>query len=342
MKPLTIIAILFSICSYGQNNDSLLSKLNYREFDLHRKNDTISFLVKGLKDTKIKKPIFLFCQGSGCPPLVLNDKYGTGENFPFNVKPYLDKYYFVIISKPGIPVVSGQLDKAFNYVSDTITNTFPKKFLENDNLDYYVWQASNVIDFLSKQSWVDKSKIVVAGHSQGYRVAARTAVVNKKVTQLICTSSNPLGLLYWAVSRQTEMAIKGQIPEDTAQANINAIYDGLKAIMMQDKKEMVYPLLGYTSYKNFISWIPPAKDDLLKLSIPIFVAYGTNDYGRISNDILPIEFYLRKKFNLTLKAYKNCDHFFTEQVYDDKGKVVKTIEHFDAVARDFFDWLANH
>lgn len=216
---------------------------------------------------------------------------------------------------------------------------FQKKFLDNDNLDYYVWQASSVINFLSKQPWVDKTKIVLAGHSQGYRVAARTAVENKKITHLICTSSNPLGLLYWAVSQQTEMALKGQISTDSAQANINSIYDRLKSIMKNDKKEMTIPLLGYVSYKNFMSWIPPAKDDLLKLSIPIFVAYGTNDYGRTSNDILPIEFYLHKKFNLRLKAYKNCDHFFAEQVLDDKGKVIKTIEHFDEVAKDFFDWL---
>jgi hypothetical protein len=41
--------------------------------------------------------------------------------------------------------------------------------------------------------------------------------------------------------------------------------------MMNDKKEMTLPLLGYSSYKNFISWIQPAEDDLLRLTIPVFI-----------------------------------------------------------------------
>jgi pimeloyl-ACP methyl ester carboxylesterase len=339
MKLLTSIVLLFSITGYGQRTDSILHVMNYRQIDLREKNDTIHFLVKGLIDTKIKKPVLLFCQGSGSSPLVTVTPEGNYQVFPFDVKPYLDKYYFVIIAKPGVPPVSSQLDRGFNYIEDTVTKAFPKKFTDNDNLDYYAWQTDKVINYLVKQGWVDKKKIVVAGHSQGYRVAARAALLNKNVTHLICTSSNPLGLLYWSVSGQTEMAIKGRIPMDVALKNINDLYAGLKDLMMNDRKEMKVPLLGYTSYKNFMSWMPPSKDDLLQLTIPIFVAYGTDDYGRISNDILPLEFYLRKKFNLTLKAYKNCDHFFTERVYDDKGNVIKTIEHFDELAKEFFDWI---
>ena len=47
--------------------------------------------------------------------------------------------------------------------------------------------------FLRKQKWVDNSKLIVAGHSQGSKVATVIALNNKKVTHLGLFGANPFG-----------------------------------------------------------------------------------------------------------------------------------------------------
>src|SRR5690606_2684369 len=47
--------------------------------------------------------------------------------------------------------------------------------------------------FLQKLSYIDDSKLIVAGHSEGSTVAAKLAAKSKKVTHLIYASGCPLG-----------------------------------------------------------------------------------------------------------------------------------------------------
>jgi hypothetical protein len=63
---ITTILLLFFQFSFGQNLNLINNEAIH--FSLKQKNDTIDFIVV---DTKIdvKKPIFLFCQGSLPMPL---------------------------------------------------------------------------------------------------------------------------------------------------------------------------------------------------------------------------------------------------------------------------------
>ena len=86
------------------------------------KNDTVNFIVTDTTFTQ-KKPIIVFLQGSSPIPIVI--QYGANYTqltflANFNYQNFIDKYNFVIISKPHIPVIAHEetLNSNYEYVPD--------------------------------------------------------------------------------------------------------------------------------------------------------------------------------------------------------------------------------
>ena len=181
----TSLVIFCNIISFNiliaQNNeqfrvDNILKKYGAET----KKINDIEFLI--IKTDNTPKPTVLFITGSGFLPFFVNGRMGA---FPFNVKEFKDKYNFVIISKPGIPLfVDSISNKHINftlsegYYLDTL-GQIPKKFTENNNLKYYTKSHNVVINYLSKQSWVENDKLFLIGHSQGAHAATHIALNNK-------------------------------------------------------------------------------------------------------------------------------------------------------------------
>lgn len=94
------------------------------------------------------------------------------------------------------------------------------------------------------------------------------------------------------------------------------------------------------SYRAWYSFSIRNLDNLLKINIPLYIAYGTED-GEISNnmDMLPIEFTIAGKKNLILRAYPNYDHQFFELKKNSSGDVVDKIYQGDKVAAEWMQWL---
>ena len=74
---------------------------------------------------------------------------------------------------------------------DTINNTLPKKYREHNNLDFYVNRNVAVMEALLEEEWVDKSMLVVSGHSQGSSVALGMCDRSSKPTHLIYSTGMP-------------------------------------------------------------------------------------------------------------------------------------------------------
>jgi hypothetical protein len=108
MKFILFICLLFATQAiFGQNirvvnNESSL-------FELENPNGKIDFLVID-PDPQIKKPLFLFCQGSLPLPLYFNYKkeglslFGGGLT-NFNYQDIIKSYHLVVISMPETPVI---------------------------------------------------------------------------------------------------------------------------------------------------------------------------------------------------------------------------------------------
>jgi len=125
------------------------------------------------------KPVLLFCQGSQSIPLFID--FGEKGIKPialsnFDVNKMKEHYHVVVISMPKTPLAPplAQLNKSYNYVLDPSNErSYDRAFLEADYLENYVKRANRVIKFLRKQKWVDKSELVIAGHSQGSRIPTK-------------------------------------------------------------------------------------------------------------------------------------------------------------------------
>ncbi len=160
----------------------------FREFKINTKNDIINYYVSSFNnDFTEKKPLFIYIQGSGPAPIY---EYEDGQFFnsllvdPAKVN---RDYYYVVITKPDIPFFSGEKGKSIEEY---------KEYNRKLSFEYRVNQTIKVINELSKFSWVDKSKIVLVGQSEGGNIVPKVAYLSNKVTHLVCLSVGAVNQMY--------------------------------------------------------------------------------------------------------------------------------------------------
>ena len=191
MKKLqtTFFLLLFIQISFGQKLDLINNQA--LQFSIKKEKDTINFI---LIDTKLDeiKPIFLFCQGSLPMPLFVKQSTESiwmigGGITNYDINEIKKNYHLIVISMPKTPVIVDEknLNKSNCYIPNAEEpDEFDKEYVKADFLENYEYRAEKVLNFLRKQKWVDNSKLIVAGHSQGSKVATTIALNNKKVTHL--------------------------------------------------------------------------------------------------------------------------------------------------------------
>ncbi|MGA0560685.1 hypothetical protein ACO2Q8_28730 [Larkinella sp. VNQ87] len=312
-------------------------------FHLPDGKDTTTFIIFGSKtDLNIKKPLFLFRQGSLPMPFIhfVDGKYYLTA--PFHFRDYRDEYHFVVIQKPGVRLVA---DSTFlNAYPQAIQQPNPpeefvsKTYLANNHLDRYTAQCRQVLDYLVKQPWIDSQKVVFCGGSEGFTVGANLlANYPAPVTHAILFSGRTgrrFEHLIWQTRQQID---QGLLTSEEGQREIDKWYAVWEDICNHptaiDKK------IGDTYY----AWHSFSRNNLanlLKIRIPLYIAYGTADEEMARElDMLPLEFIAQGKKNLTLKPYHQHDHQFFELKKDDKGSVVDKIYRGDEVTKDWMEWL---
>jgi len=302
----------------------------FRHLKMRYQKDTVDVLILSKKGEEQKvKPVFLFLQGSLPTPLVILGENGRPYRvFPFKADSMLDDYHLAIISKPGVPLVMEKVKLQPNYTYlDLVTKAFPKKFIINDNLDYYVERDAVVIKYLKKQKWVAKNRFVIAGHSAGSAIAAKLAMVSKNVTHLIYSGGDPMGRLATEVEN---------IREDTTAKSNELEEEFTYWQKVVNDPENTTTKTGDSNKTNYSFSIPPI-EYLKKLKIPVLIAFGTKDYGAPFNNFLRLEMIRLKKTNFTYNAYFELEHNFFGFKKD--GSVNYDIYNWDKVGLDWQHWL---
>ena len=87
------------------------------------------------------------------------------------------------------------------------------------------------------------------------------------------------------------------------------------------------------SWKSFSK---PQIKDWLKITIPTYLAYGTNDITSDLCDLVPIFYIQNAKNNLTYKRYVNLNHNFFEVQEDGSTNYDK--EYWPVVMSEFIKW----
>lgn len=323
---------LLSTFAFSQeliNNESL-------KFTIKSKNKNIDFIIYD-DNLEQKKPVLLWCQGSLPFPLYVkrtNDYWMIGGGITNFDTDYIKKYYhLVVISMPETPVIveEDQISKSYWFNGDSEDKTMPSlTFQKADFLENYVERGIAVLEFLRKQKWVDNTKLIVAGHSQGSKVASKIATNYKHVSKVGLFAANPFGRMDQNIRSYRKMAERKEISWEDADKYIEQEYQMYRDALDENKiKEKPY-LLAWKSFSE------PLIDDWLALNKPIYLAFGTNDIAADLCDMVPLYFMKEHKLNLTFKRYLDADHNFFK--VNSEGKPNYENPQWPEVMNAFIDW----
>ncbi|MGV0966130.1 hypothetical protein [Empedobacter falsenii] len=333
---LKILLILFLAFNFMNAQKSKIINNESTSFQIKDKIDNIDFIVF---DTKFdeKKPIFLWCQGSLPYSIYVNTKNGMwligGGISNFEIQKITKKYHLVVISMPKTPLISDEnsINESYWYYGDSKDKNIPSiDFLKADYLENYSKRAIKVLKYLHKQKWVDNTKLVVAGHSQGSKVVVRIAKDYKNVTNLGLFSANPFGRIDQNIRAYRKDAEKKEISWQEADKAIEQEYQFYKDANNSEKLKNNPNLIAWKSFSE------PFINDLLKINKPIYLAYGTNDIASDLCDLVPLYFIKSNNNNLTYKRYLNLEHNFFE--VDENGIANHNKPHWEEVMNTFIEW----
>ena len=310
---------LFSTIIFSHNIDGIS---DFNKIEIVAKNDTITFIQN--TSNKNNKPTIVFVQGSLPISLILKDNNDLWINLPFDYTKFDKDVNLIIINRKGVPLISEYNDYS------KLQNNPSNKYLKNDNLYYRVFQVEEVLKYLKKQKWIEKEKLFIVGHSEGYRVAAKVAERNPKIKKIACLAADPL-------NRISENIIRLQ------QENITLENDSLRVLKIykeiKDYKNLKNFNVLENDMMNFVSYNEnPPINSFKKYKNPLLISYGTNDVRAFNNNLLPL---LINKKNLELKIYPDLDHNFIKKEFDNEGNPLEDSYHWDRVFKDVVDWLLN-
>ncbi|RMG25456.1 MAG: hypothetical protein D6730_10790 [Bacteroidetes bacterium] len=336
-KIISIFAIILaSVNCFGQKGELIEHKA--LSFYVSNESDTIDFIIVDTMLNK-KKPIFLWCQGSLPVPL-FGEIEGYGNYFlgggvsNFNYIEISRQYHLVIISMPKTPLLAKKenLNNRLQYIPDPAQpGKFSDAYIEANYLENYVNRALAVLAFLKQQNWVDHNRLVVAGHSQGTKVATKIATRDRDVTHLGLFAANPFGRIDQYIRQARLDAQLGRISWEKADSIITGNYEFYKQANNEDSVR-VNP--GLKAWKTFSE---PIYDDWLNLDMPIYLAYGTADISSGLCDMVPLFFIEKGKENLTLKRYIGLEHNFFELTGNGHPDYEKG--HWREIMDEFITWI---
>lgn len=332
-KSLLLLLIFFSQLSFSQNRKIINNESTH--FQILDSTENIDFIVVDPK-LDIRKPVMLWCQGSLPYPLYVNSKKGmwmiAGGISNFDLKNIKKYYHLVIVSMPKTPVIAeeNQINDSYWYFGNSKDKDEPsEEFIKADYLENYTNRAIKVLKFLKKQDWVDSSRLIVAGHSQGSKVATKVASEYKPVSKLGVFGANPFGRIDQNIRDYRKDAEKNTISWTDAEKGIEEQY---KLYKEANDPEILKKKPSLLSWKSFSV---PLLDDWLAFNKPIYMAYGTNDIASDLCDLVPLYFIREHKNNLTYKRYLNTDHNFFEV---ENGEPNHDQPHWEEVMNQFVEW----
>lgn len=284
---------------------------------------------------KKKKPLIVYLDGSGNFPIFYKNKDGRySSSVPLRTRGYSSEYYVALISKPGVP-----FSDSIRYAPDG-RRYYPETpdFHQRYSLEWRAQAASETIDFLVKTLPIDTDKIIVMGYSEGSQVAPAVAVLNRKVTHVVCMVGNALNHLYDFLLNARSMVDRNELTRAEGQLLVDSLYREYEKIYSDPfSTSKFWYGSTYKKWSSFSKTTP--LENMLKLSIPILYVAGGNDHNQtiMGMDYARLEFFRKGKSNLTYKVYPESNHFFQES-YEEDGKQAWR-DRIDEVHAFAVDWV---
>lgn len=326
------LALLFSWGNLESQAQVLMDDV--RSWAITSANDTIQF-IKIDADTTQRKPVLLFCQGSLPYPLIITtpDKAIILPVSSVDYSAIARHFHIIMIAMPHTPVVAPKETLSRDmYVPDiSRPDKLDERYMEDNHRETYLTRGNAVLNYLRRQAWVDRDKIILLGHSQGASVAAGLASENPDIHALGYFSGGVLGRYAQLIMEKRNASTTGQLSKQEAQAHI----EGLHAYWQDICRGTNVDTIGDRNH-TWRSFSVPMVEKLTTLKMPVFVAYGTEDIGARPCELLPIYFELAGKTNYKLRAFVGCGHNFEEILPDGKHDFKNM--HWDEAVNEFIRW----
>ena len=318
-----ILFLFLTLTIFAQNKPE---DFGYKHLIFQYKKLEVNVIVKPKKgEESIQKPLFFWWQGSMAQPVLKYDERGLYGTFPFDENDFLTDYHLVVVGKPGIPIISDVNDLGKDYQYLINNDSVPKIYSDNNYLDYYVNRNDFIIIKLLKEKWVSKSKLMLAGHSEGSTIAAKLARKNKRVTHLIYSSGNPYGRIL-----------------NILQAGIyyDKNYDSIDywKKVVANKNNLEYN--GGGTYKATYDFSQPSANQLKELKIPILITYGTKDWSAQYNDLFYVESIKVGMKNITFSPYIDLEHNFFP--VNQNLEPNHEIYNWEKIGKDWLKWIKSN
>jgi|SRR5690554_524349 len=307
-----VLFLTFLVSIHFSFTQSRVEGTDYTAFSIEQANDTIDFVIAD-SVLNVKKPLLLFCQGSLPVPLFVD--FGNNRIVPlqfgnFDLENMKKHYHVVVISMPKTPIVPKyeELSEQYFYIGNSGRKNPTDEFSLADYLENYVRRANSVIDFMRNKDYIDASKIVVFGHSQGSRVAVALADENEHITHLGLSAYSNEPRMHELLRKIRVRAEKGEITweeADSLQADRYKFYSRV----FNDDSLKARPHL--TSWRSFSK---SSIHELAGLKIPVYICYGSEDLGCVNADMIPLYFIEEGKTNYVLKRYPGLEHNYFPMV----------------------------
>lgn len=318
MKNILFLLLTFSIFAQKKPED-----FGYKHLTFKYKKLEVDVILKSKKgEENIQKPLFFWCQGSMPQPVLKYDETGLYGTFPFDENDFLTDYHLVVVGKPGVPIISDVKDLGTNQQYLINKDSVPRIYSDNHYLDYYINRNDFIIKKLLKEKWVAKSKLVLAGHSEGSTIAAKLARKNKKVTHLIYSSGNPYGRIL-------------NILQSAIYYDKNYDIIDFWKFVVANKNNLEYN--GGDTYKATYDFSQPSANQLKELKIPILISFGTKDWNAQYNDLFYVESIKLGLKNVTFNPYIDLEHNFFP--VNEKLEPNYEIYNWEKVGKDWLKWI---
>ncbi len=272
----------------------------------------------GPLDTSQQLPLVLYFQGSGATPIFYGKSPQIYCSLMFDGRDFKGCHY-VVIGKPGVPF--------FGQEEDMRSEAYETRL----SLEYRVDAAVTVLQELVKKPWVDRSKVVLVGHSEGADVAPWVAAKSPLPTHLAVLSPGALSQMTDLTLMKRKAMLRGELTAEECEreiAELNAAYKKIFAAPSATDQSWY----GHT-YLRWSTFFRPAMGAYVQLDVPIFAAVCRDDRNTPceSGEALQLEFTRLGKQNLTYQMWPVDHHFIQSDGTDRRQDVLAALN----------DWLTN-
>ncbi len=266
----------------GATNWTLAFKSNdrlpagFREFRFPRPDGStqIGFLAESAQPSEAKRPLLVFVDGSGAHSqfFFANGQRGWGV-FGALARKAADRFVVATSEKRGV---------TFGETGHGAATQASREYAHHATFEDRVAETRRLLDVMLTQPIVDRSRVVLLGHSEGADVAAGVAAEDPRVTHVAFLSGGgPTQIFDLIVLRRKAMAAAGATPEQIEQAVQELEADFRRIFADRDNEEKLFMGHAYRRWASFCSH--PPVEALLRTKARLFLAHGSAD------DSVPIE-----------------------------------------------------